>query len=261
MSRRAKKHAGNDVDKVLASCESCCHTVHATSICDFFPSYFGAASALETESSVLHAPEPQPKSISAMLDAARNGSTQEFAALFEHFRPYLLLIANEELESDLRAKAGASDLVQESFIDAQRGIANFQGTTAHELLAWLRQILLHNVTDFARRFREAAARRLAQEQALDGVDEGLAKNLVADELSPSALASAGERAALLAAAIERLSDDQRRAVLLRYQENQSFEQIGVALQRSTDAARKLWFRAIENLREHLGRALDQSDGG
>jgi RNA polymerase sigma-70 factor (ECF subfamily) len=206
----------------------------------------------------------EPMSIGAMLNDARGGSAEALealGALLEQFRPYLLLIANEELDSDLRAKGGASDLVQESFLDAQRGFGNFQGASANELLAWLRRILLHNVADFTRRYRVAAARRVAQEQVLDGPDDSPGKQVVADEPSPSELASAGERAQLLFAAIQRLPDDQRRAVLLRYQANLSFEEIGTALNRSADAARKLWFRAVENLREELGRTLDNSHSG
>jgi RNA polymerase sigma-70 factor (ECF subfamily) len=203
----------------------------------------------------------EPMSIGAMLNAARAGSAEALGALLEQFRPYLLLIASDELDSDLRAKGGASDLVQESFVDAQRGFDNFHGVSANELLAWLRQILLHNVADFTRRYRVAAARRVDQEQALDGPHDSPGKHVVADEPSPSELASAGERAQLLFAAIQRLPDDQRQAVLLRYQGHLSFEEIGAALNRSADAARKLWFRAVENLREQLGRTLSQGDSG
>jgi RNA polymerase sigma-70 factor (ECF subfamily) len=189
----------------------------------------------------------------------RGGSVEALGALLEQFRPYLLLIANEELDSEVRAKGGGSDLVQESFLEAQRGIGNFQGASAGELLAWLRQILLRNVADFTRRYREAAARRVDREQVLVSPDDSLGTAVVANEPSPSELASAGERAQLLFAAIQRLPDDQRRAVLLRYQGNLSFEEIGATLNRSADAARKLWFRAVENLREDLGRTLDQGD--
>jgi RNA polymerase sigma-70 factor, ECF subfamily len=203
----------------------------------------------------------EPTSIGAMLNAARDGSAEALGVLLEQFRPYLLLIANEELNSDLRAKGGASDLVQESFLDAQRGFDRFHGRTANELLAWLRKVLLHNVADFTRRYRVAAARRVDQEQVLDSPDDSLGKHAVADQPSPSELASAGERAELLFAAIQRLPDDQRRAVLLRYQANLSFAEIGATLNRSADAARKLWFRAVENLRDELGRTLDQGDSG
>jgi RNA polymerase sigma-70 factor (ECF subfamily) len=147
---------------------------------------------------------------------------------------------------------GASDLVQESFLEAQRDIVRFRGNNIDELLAWLRQILLHNLADFARQYRETAARRLNQEQALDGSDgAGLMRGLLASEPSPSKQAMANEQQRALARAIQRLPDEYRRAIILRHQEQYSFAEIGKALDRSAEAARKIWFRGIERLRAEL----------
>jgi hypothetical protein len=45
----------------------------------------------------------------------------------------------------------ASDLIQETICEADRGFASFRGAAEAELLAWLRQILGHNVADQLRR--------------------------------------------------------------------------------------------------------------
>src|SRR5690242_4317549 len=92
------------------------------------------------------------------LLAARRGSPEAVAWLLEHCRPYLLLVANEELDADLRPKLGASDVVQQSVIEAQRDFARFEGATREDLLAWLRRILRHNLADARRYYREAARR-------------------------------------------------------------------------------------------------------
>jgi RNA polymerase sigma-70 factor (ECF subfamily) len=187
-----------------------------------------------------------------LLKATREGSEQPLGELLEQCRPYLLLIANSELDSDLCAKAGASDLVQESFLEAQRDIGRFQGTSIDELMGWLRQILLHNLADFARHYRETAARRLSQEKQLDGSEGvGLKQGLLASEPSPSKQAMANEQQLALARAVQRLPEEYRRALMLRHQEQYSFAQIGEALDRSAEAARKIWFRAVERLREEL----------
>jgi RNA polymerase sigma-70 factor (ECF subfamily) len=187
-----------------------------------------------------------------LLKATREGSEQALGELLEQCRPYLLLIANSELDSDLCAKAGASDLVQESFLEAQRDIGRFQGTSIDELMGWLRQILLHNLADFARHYRETAARRLSQEKQLDGSEGvGLKQGLLASEPSPSKQAMANEQQLALARAVQRLPEEYRRALMLRHQEQYSFAQIGEALDRSAEAARKIWFRAVERLREEL----------
>jgi hypothetical protein len=44
--------------------------------------------------------------------------------------PYLGGIAARELGPDLRAKGGASDLVQQTFLEAQRDFAAFRGGSA-----------------------------------------------------------------------------------------------------------------------------------
>ena len=194
----------------------------------------------------------EPSCVDELLQAAREGSDEALGELLQQCRPYLLLIANSELDSDLRAKAGASDLVQESFLEAQRDMGGFQGTSADELLAWLRQILLHNLADFKRQYRDTAARRISQEQALDGVEGAAAfQDLVSQDLSPSKQAVANEQQLALARALGRLPADYQRALVLRHQEQRTFAEIGQALDRSAEAARKVWFRAVEQLREEL----------
>jgi RNA polymerase sigma-70 factor (ECF subfamily) len=63
-----------------------------------------------------------------------------------------------------------------------------------------------------------------------------------------------EESQIVQQAIDRLPDDYRRVLILRHQESRSFVQIGAALDRSEEAARKLWFRAIESLRDELRRS-------
>src|SRR5579871_1471767 len=89
------------------------------------------------------------------LAAARAGSNDALGQALEACRDYLLLIAQQEMDLQLRAKGGASDIVQETFLEAQRAFENFQGTSEEELRAWLRRILLNNLGDFTRRYRES----------------------------------------------------------------------------------------------------------
>src|SRR5271163_4886949 len=89
-----------------------------------------------------------------LLADARAGSRDALGGILEGCRRYLLAIAERQLDPDLRSKGGASDLVQETFLEAQRDFARFQGSSAEELRAWLRQVLLHNVGAFTRRYRD-----------------------------------------------------------------------------------------------------------
>lgn len=194
-----------------------------------------------------------PHDATQWLPAARAGSREALGKVLEAARQYLLSIARQELDTDLRAKNSPSDVVQETFVEAQRAFGHFQGDTEDELLAWLRQLLLHRVGKLRRHYRDTQKRRLAREVALGGDDssDGPAGELAANMLSPSGQAMEHEQDQALQAALGRLPEDYRRVITLRYQEQLPFEEIGRLLQRSPDAARKLWARAVEQLHEEL----------
>jgi RNA polymerase sigma-70 factor (ECF subfamily) len=199
-----------------------------------------------------------PENFIQQLLAARGGSPDELAWLLENCRPYLLRIANEELDADLRAKLGASDLVQQSVIEAQRDFAGFQGATGEELLAWLRRILRHNLDDARRHYRETAQRRVSSELPLaDPNGASLGEGLIADITPPLEGSIARERTEALERAVERLTPEYRQVLTLRYDENRSFAEIGAMLGRSEEAARKLWLRAVRRLRGEV-RGLHDS---
>src|SRR5262249_55874289 len=150
--------------------------------------------------------------ISPQLDAARTGSRDAMGRVLETYRAYLLLVADRELDPKLQAKGGASDLVQETFMEAQRDFGRFHGTTDGELRAWLRQLLLHNVANFARRYRGTGKRQVDREVGLagDGPLPDPAAVLPAGTPTPSAWAMAGEQDAELHRALELLPEDYRR---------------------------------------------------
>jgi RNA polymerase sigma-70 factor (ECF subfamily) len=186
-----------------------------------------------------------------LLAAARAGSREALGEAFEDCRPYLLAIAERQLEPDLRSKGGASDLVQETFLEAQRDFARFHGSSPDELRAWLRQVLNHNVGNFTRRFRAVGKRAVGREVDLpaDRQSGGLAPVPAKSTLTPSGVAIEQEEALALRRAVERLPEDYRQVVVLRFEDERSFEEIGRLTGRSADAARKVWARAMERLRQ------------
>jgi RNA polymerase sigma-70 factor (ECF subfamily) len=187
------------------------------------------------------------------LQAARHGSRDSMGKLLETCRAYLLLVANRELSLDLRAKGGASDLVQETFLDGQRDFSRFQGETEEELLAWLRGILLHKLSMFDRHYRQAAKRQIARETSLENSRRSgqAALALSASAPSPSWHAVAREEADALDEAIARLPDDCRRIIVLIHLEGLSFAAAAAAMNRSVVATRRLWGRAVHLLADEL----------
>lgn len=178
--------------------------------------------------------------------------------LTEQCQAYLLHVAKRELSDDLRAKVGASDLVQESLLEGQRKIAQFRGTTEAELTEWLRRILLHKAARVARDFRKTAKRNVERELSLDApLEAGLPSRDLSDRgLTPSKCLMADEKIGALRQAIEQLRPLHRQVILLRTVEQRTFADVGKVIQRSEQAACKLWLRAIEALRAEMGTVDD-----
>ena len=194
--------------------------------------------------------------VQQLIDAARGGSRDALGRLLEAWRQYLLLVADHELGPDLQAKVGASDVVQETFLKAHREFANFRGQSEDELAAWLHRILVNNVASIGRRYAKTNKRDVSKEISLTGPSEADSEialpELAGDVESPSALASNREEGMRMQDALMRLPQEYRLIIRLRHQEKRSFIEIGRLIDRSADASRKLWLRAIERLGLELG---------
>jgi RNA polymerase sigma-70 factor (ECF subfamily) len=196
-----------------------------------------------------------PEGVAQWLPAARAGSPEALGRALETYRNYLLRVAQRELDPALQAKGGASDLVQETFLEAQRDFAGFHGASEEELRAWLRRLLLNNVANFGRRYRNTDKREVGREVALQpGSASGPPGDaLAADAPSPSAEAVAHEQAEALRRAMERLPEDYRQVLRWRYEEQHSFDEIAALLHKTPNAARKLWGRVLERLQQEMER--------
>jgi RNA polymerase sigma-70 factor (ECF subfamily) len=201
-------------------------------------------------------PLPEAGELAPLLAAARGGSAEALGHLLELCRHHLLGVAKREIEPGLRAKAGASDLVQDAFVEAHRIFERFQGQTADELLAWLRAILLNKLADFSRRYRQTAKRRVGQEVVLDGASDGA---LADPEPSPSGVASQAEQSEALRLAMDRLPEHYRQVLIWREWEDLPFGEIAQRLGRTVDATRMLWWRALERLQKELQVADDGAE--
>src|SRR4051812_6250312 len=172
--------------------------------------------------------ETEPEgSVEAWLSAARLGDTEAFGQAMQACRQYLMLVADRELNRDLKAKGGVSDIVQETFLDAQRDFDRFAGRSEPELKSWLQRILKNNLLSFIRRYRQSK-RHTAREVSLGGEGRSALPDgvLVARTESPSGHAIRREQAHVLSRGMERLPERQRQIIQWRHQENCPFEEIG-----------------------------------
>lgn len=188
--------------------------------------------------------------IDRLIDEARREDPGALDRL-ESYRNYLRLVARTGLGPALRGKADPSDLVQETLFKAHQNFGEFRGATETELVGWLRQILARNLADLARRYR-ASSRRLTREQSLEELlvpaADGLGAQVGDNGHSPSLSAQRREMSVILADALAVLPADYREALVLRSLERHDWPEVARALDRSPDAARLLWARALKKLR-------------
>ncbi len=76
-----------------------------------------------------------------LITEARNGSDRALGQLLELYRSYLMLLARVQVGQSLQSKVDPSDLVQETYLQAQRHFGGFRGASEAELMGWLRKIM------------------------------------------------------------------------------------------------------------------------
>jgi RNA polymerase sigma-70 factor, ECF subfamily len=131
----------------------------------------------------------------------------------------------------------ASDLAQDVFVRAYRGLAGFKGQSA--LATWLYRIAVNVCLNRA----SVKAPKLAALTAANHVDHRVER--------PDTALIRGERAAEVRAAIARLPDKQRAALILRVYHDLRHDEIAGILGSSVGAVKANFFHALANLKKLL----------
>ena len=141
----------------------------------------------------------------------------------------------------LRDRAAAEELAQEVFLQLYR---NWSGMKSGDhIVFWLRKVTSHRAIDLVRR------RKIRPEMSL----EEAAEPTVLERMQDSLLASYLERM------VASLPEKQRMAIVLRYQEDMSPEEIAKVLDMKANSVKTLISRGLELLRAKTSRRLGESD--
>lgn len=172
----------------------------------------------------------------------------------ERFREYLSLLARLHLDPRLQSKLDASDIVQQTMLEAHQARGKFRGRSDGEWIAWLRQILARNlanaVRDFGRAKRDVNRER-SIEAAIDDSSSRLESWLAAEQSTPSQRAERSEQVLRLAEALAVMPADQRAVLELRHLQGWSLAEIARHIGRSPPAVAGLLHRGLKALREQL----------
>jgi RNA polymerase sigma-70 factor, ECF subfamily len=194
------------------------------------------------------ASSPPPGSDAAIPADERTGWLLRYEA-------WLRLLARNEIDSRFAGKFDPSDAVQQTLLEAWKGWNQFRGTQEPQRLAWLRQILAHQLAHLARHYGGTQKRDVAREVSIDQTlcqsAQRLDALLPAGDPSPSGMAAGSEQRLRLAEVLEQLPADYRQVILLRNLEDLSHKEVARRMNRTPGAVRMLWLRALAALKDAM----------
>ena len=175
-------------------------------------------------------------------------------ARLDALRVQLMRLAQFHLPARLRGKLDASDIVQQTMLNAHSRRKQFQGSTEAELASWLRRILANTIIDANRSFsgkRDVALERSLQAVVSQPPSNGAAIALVSDQSTPSAGAVRNEEERQLIDALRHLPEDQRTAVDLHHLHGLPVGEVARRMQRTDTSIAGLLRRGLKALRSLL----------
>ena len=179
---------------------------------------------------------------SLLFTQARGGSREAIDAIFKRYGDRLHALIRLRLGPDLRRRLESRDILQATLLKAFVGIERFDGSGTRSLMAWMGTIAQAEICDQADFYRRKK-RDSGRDTTLDFKAEGVVERI----RSETSRLQLKEDARRLEQAIDALAEAHREVILLRSFEELSFREVGERLNKSPDAARMLFARAMAAL--------------
>ena len=176
---------------------------------------------------------------------ALQGDPEAYRALVERHGGRVFRIAFRITGSE----ADAEDVVQETFLKTYSRLSRFQPDAGFG--AWIGRIATNAAIDVLR------SRRRRSRILVEGADDPEARvpEPVDAEPLPDRAAYGTELGGKVQQALDRLSEKERAAFILRHFEEHSIKEIAAALSQSESATKQALFRAVRKLRTALAPEL------
>jgi RNA polymerase sigma-70 factor (ECF subfamily) len=195
-------------------------------------------------------PEVRADSSVDLLLKAQSGDSEALDRLLTRYLPRLRRWASGRLPWGLRTMLDTGDLVQDAIIHTLPHLKDLEIRSDRALEFYLQRAIRHRVIDLYKRGRRRPARVEIQE------------NVAAGGLSPQEAAIGAEAFQRYERALASLKDEERHAIVLRFELGLEYEEIGAQLGKpSADAARMAVTRAIVRLADKMGRPRGAAGNG
>ncbi len=188
-------------------------------------------------------------------DRAKEGDEDALALLLEQHGPAVQREIARRIPRRCRSVVSDDDVMQQTYVDAFRGIRRFIGVHEGSFHAWLAAVANRNLLDVLRMLgaeKRGGDRRRVPADAGDDSYVTLYEQLSASTSTPSRKAARHEALSLMMRAVESLPPDHRRVVELYDLEGRPVEEVATALSRSPGAVYMLRSRAHRLLCEIMG---------
>jgi RNA polymerase sigma-70 factor (ECF subfamily) len=180
------------------------------------------------------------------------GDSTALAPLFELYRPRLRRMVQLRLDPRAAARLDASDVLQETYLDAAGRVGEYVHDPRVCAFVWLRGLAWQRLLKLHRQHLGAGCRAAVLECPLpEGSDERLAAVLRALGDSPSQALDREESRRRVRRALDALAPDDREVILLRDFEGLSNSEVAQLLGIGRSGATMRYGRALFRLKELL----------
>jgi len=189
-----------------------------------------------------------------MLDSEEQPTPAGDDSGFDRFRGYLHVLARAAIGPQWERRFDASDIVQETLLEAHRNRHQLRGRDPRQLAAWLRTILGRNLGQAMRdhqRARRDLRRYVPIYRVLEQSSARLAACAADSASSPSKPAQRDEAARRTGEAIFELGGAQQEAIVALYVEGLPIDEVARRMERTPVAVTMLARRGLARLRELL----------
>jgi RNA polymerase sigma-70 factor (ECF subfamily) len=177
---------------------------------------------------------------------------EALAALFDYYRPRLHRMLRLWMDGRVAARLEASDVLQETFLDAARQVAGYLRKPKVPGYLWLRGLTRERLLKLQRRHLEAKCRAVNRERPLPADCWVLvADRLVGQEMSPSQMMLRKELRQKVQQALAKLAPNDQEIIRLRDFEGMSNGEAAQRLGVSDAGATMRYGRALTRLKEVL----------
>lgn len=194
--------------------------------------------------------------IGKLVRRARCGDKSAEQELLVRHRGQLRRMISVFLDPRVAKRVDPSDVLQETFIDVARRLPDFQDDMPGGFYAWMRQIAKDRIIDMHRKHIHSGKRSVSREMEEPSCFSAasaqvLAERLVSNASSPTKQAERTERRAQIQAALQRVSEDYRELLMMRYVEQLSTREIAGLLAITESAVKSRLWRALERMKHLL----------